>query len=145
MKINYQNKIVAFLDVLGFKNLIYSDSTKSINSYYDFVLSNFDKAVKEKSIDYLLISDSIVIYSKQNVKDFEILLKTINVPQAGLLAKGILLWGAISYGQLYVNKSKNVIVGTGLINAYKLELKAKYPRVIIDRSIVKLFYLKSAR
>lgn len=140
MEIEYKNRLVAFIDVLGFKNLVYSSSTEPINTYYSFLLSNFQTAVAKRNFDFLLISDSIVIYSNNDIESLSELIKLISFLQAGLLAKGVIVRGAISHGELFVHKANNIIVGTGLINAYNLEAEAKYPRVIIDRSIVSKYY-----
>jgi hypothetical protein len=144
MKIEYQNRLVAFIDVLGFKNLVYSSSTEPINTYYSFLLSSFQTAVAKRNFDFLLISDSIVIYSNDDIKSLSELIKLVCILQGGLLAKSIIVRGAISHGELFVDKANNIIVGTGLINAYNLEAQAKYPRVIIDRSIVSKYYGNSA-
>lgn len=140
MEIEYKNRIVAFIDVLGFKNIIYSDTTEPINAYYSFLLSNFSKSIQKEDFDYLLISDSIVVYTDDGIENLSKIIKLVNKLQAGLLGKGIIVRGAISHGDLYVDKTHNIIVGKGLINSYSLELKAKYPRVIIDRSIVEKYY-----
>jgi hypothetical protein len=131
---------VVFIDVLGFKNLVYTTSTELINSYYSFLLSKFQAAISKRNFDFLLISDSIVVYCNNDIESLSELIKSISVLQAGLLSKGILVRGAISHGDLFVDKANNIIVGKGLINAYQLETQAKYPRVIIDRSIVSTYY-----
>lgn len=140
MKIDYKDRLVVFIDVLGFKNLVYSTSTDLINNYYSFLLSNFQAAITKRNFDFLLISDSIVVYCNNDIESLSELIKSISVLQAGLLSKRILVRGAISHGDLFVDKANNIIVGRGLINAYQLETQAKYPRVIIDRSIVSTYY-----
>ncbi len=46
----------------------------------------------------------------------------------------------ISCGDLFVDKANNVIIGPALIDAYNLEQKAIYPRVIIDRRLIPMFH-----
>jgi hypothetical protein len=141
MNIQYQDKIVAFLDVLGFKNLIYSNNTDTINDYFEFLITKFKVAIKEKEIDYLMISDSIVIYGNANKEYLNEIIQLISVLQTGLLTQGVILRGAISRGDLFVDKSNNIIVGKGLAAAYQLESTvAEFPRVIIDRSLLGDFY-----
>lgn len=41
MKISYKDRIVAFIDVLGFSALVYSTSTQPIQTYFDYVLEEF--------------------------------------------------------------------------------------------------------
>jgi hypothetical protein len=140
MEIEYQDRLVVFIDVLGFKNLVYSSSTELINRYYTFLVSNFQAAITKRNFDFLLISDSIVVFCNNDIESLSELTKLIGKLQAGLLGKGILVRGAISHGALFVDKVNNIIVGKGLINAYQLEMQAKYPRVILDRSIVSKYY-----
>jgi hypothetical protein len=140
MEIEYKNRLVAFIDVLGFKNLVYSTSTELIDSYYSFLLSNFQEAISKRNFDFLLISDSIVVYCNNDIESLSELIKSISILQAGLLGKSIIVRGAISHGDLFVDQANNIIVGKGLINAYQLETQAKYPRIIIDRSIVSTHY-----
>jgi len=140
MKIEYQNRLVAFIDVLGFKNLVGANTSKSIDAYYSFLLSNFKTAVAKHKFDFLLISDSIVIYCNDDIESLYALIKMTNHLQAGLLGKGILIRGAISHGALFVDKPNNIIVGNGLINAYHLESQARFPRIILDRSLIKKYF-----
>lgn len=140
MQIQYNSRLVAFIDVLGFKNIVYSASTDLINTYYRFLLSNFQEAVKKRNFEFLLISDSIVIYCSDEAESLTELIKLISILQAGLLGKQIIVRGAISHGELFVDKANNIIVGRGLINAFNLEAQAKFPRVIVDRSIVSKYF-----
>ena len=140
MKIEYVDRLVAFIDVLGFKNLVYSETNDRIESYYDLVLSSFKEAVEKRGFEFLLISDSIVIYCENSKINLHEMIKMINIFQSVLIGNKILIRGAISHGHLFVNKSQNIIVGPGLINAYNLESKAVFPRVIIDRTLIKKHY-----
>ena len=91
----------------------------------------------------MVISDSLVVATEKTKEDLQELVFIIGKIQYELFLKGILIRGGISFGKLYVNKSKNVIVGPGLINAYKLESIAKFPRIIIDRKIIPEFFSSS--
>jgi len=143
MEIKYEDKIVAFIDVLGFSNLVYSDKLEPISDYYNMILTDFKAAASKKELEFIMISDSIVLHAPQSKDSFFAILKVLCSLQHKLLLKGILIRGAISFGQLYVNETDNIIVGTGLINAYNLEKKAIYPRIIIDRKIIPLYWQDS--
>lgn len=140
MKIEYKKRLVAFIDVLGFKNLVFSTDLVPIEKYYGFLLSKFaDGAIKRK-LDYLLISDSIVIFCDDTQENLFTLIKFAGILQSGLLSEGIIVRGAISRGDLFVDKDSNIIVGPGLVNSFSLEAAAKYPRIIIDRRVVEQHY-----
>lgn len=140
MKIEYKKQLLAFIDVLGFKNLVFSKELAPIEKYYSFVLSKFaDGAVKRK-LEYLLISDSIVIFCDDTQENLFTLINFTGLLQSGLLTEGIIVRGAISRGDLFVDKDNNIIVGPGLVSAYTLEAAAKYPRVIVDRRVIEHHY-----
>ena len=138
MKIKYTKSIVAFIDVLGFTNLIYSQRNESIENYYNYIITDFQANLKS-NFKYTLISDSIVIYSNYSEENFFNLCKALSSIQAKLLFLRVIVRGGISFGNLYTNKKNNIIVGEGLVKAYKLESLAFYPRIIIDREFIRDF------
>ncbi len=140
MKISYKENIVLFMDVLGFSNLVFNKDQSLIENYFSYILDDFNKNLSSKKFKYLLISDSIVVSCLSSKENLSELIFVISKVQYQLLLKGILVRGGISFGDLYVNKSNNIIVGPGLINAYKLESLSKYPRIIIDRRLIKRFF-----
>ncbi len=138
-KTAYNDYYVAFLDILGFKNLIqgqYGDSSSLIvKSKLDF-LSEIGEHFKRFDANVMLMSDSIVVSLKKQVSNalFKFLLVVAEIN--GML-NGSLLRGAISFGELYHKKS--VVFGPAFIKAYQLqEYTAIYPRIIIKPSDIKL-------
>lgn len=138
--IEYKDRLVAFIDVLGFKNLVYSKEIEPIERYYEFLLSQFAEAAAKRQLEHLLISDSIVIFCENTKQNLNTLIKFVALLQYGLLREKIVVRGAISSGQLFADKENSIIVGPGLIKAYSLESIAKYPRVIVDRTLIKEHY-----
>ena len=137
MEINFTNKIVAFIDVLGFKNLVLSKDVTLLETYFEYVTTELQKYIEENNFEYLLISDSIIVYCNYNTSFFINLIQIISMIQAKLLCSRIIIRGGISFGNLFVDKEENIIVGEALVNAYSLENEAKFPRVIIDRRFLK--------
>lgn len=124
------------MDVLGFSELVYNKDRSRIESYFSYIESDLNKHLSKNKFNYLVISDSIVISAKKTKENLSELVFLVSKIQYQLILKGILVRGAISFGKLYINKSSNIIVGPGLINAYRLESSAKYPRIILDRQII---------
>lgn len=153
---NYENRIVLFLDILGFKSIINKtvdkeeDVETAIKSLYNnlneirtfliFRLSEFKSVIHDqnKSVRVTQFSDSIIIsfISDKNVT----LLNLIIVIQEliiKLVNNGLLCRGAISYGKLV--HDENIIFGPALNDAYETETKAAlYPRIILDKSVIDL-------
>lgn len=137
MKITYENKYVAFLDVLGFSSLVEKKDQEKLENYF-FVIDEAFKFFedKRKKIKKLIISDSIILTAPDTEEDFMHMLSSIRTLQALLATYGIWVRGGITFGEVFVDNDKNIIVGKGYIKAYLLEKEAIYPRVIIDPSIL---------
>lgn len=147
---HYDNRIVLFLDILGFKKHVLDTTEKSketsevidneerIEALYE-TLSKMGEIAGVKGnhdkINVTQFSDSIVISfldkspSKASTV-FEIILKII----IHLVSKEVICRGALSYGK-FIHDSR-ILFGPALIEAYETESKAAmYPRVIMDRKI----------
>lgn len=158
--ITYTKSYVAFLDVLGFKNLIFSQNKtnhKKVENYFGIVnsaikyLENIDA---KQDIGSIVISDSIILSipldeseesDEMNIEKLRQLSLAIGLIQFALALKDIWLRGGISSGKTYFDKNTNQVVGDAYINAYLLEEKMSInPRVIIDNKIVTELKCKSA-
>lgn len=153
--ITYTDKIVAYIDVLGFARLVdLSEGKKSeeekelrrkrIGNYFNVVLKQVQSTegnngkgyFSSEGEGYSIISDSLVFWVNANIASFVTLVQKLSSIQAQLLKHEILFRGGISEGGLHIDRQNNILVGTGLIRAYELEKQALYPRVIIDRRLV---------
>jgi hypothetical protein len=155
--IETEDRIVAFIDILGFKEMINDyEQNKSCSTLLQdlentlrVVISNTIDKWKNKSItgfeiigfEYKIFSDNICLSVPffNSKSDFEfnlgVMLNIIKNFQFDLLAKNYLIRGGISIGSYYSND--NLIFSDGLIDAYILESKyAKYPRVLLDKKII---------
>jgi len=134
---NFENKFVAFLDVMGFSNLVSQNNLDQLDRYF-FHVNQILIKLKDSGpkINFLSISDSIIIVSPVGLNGLIQIIRAIKEIQITLLRKGILLRGALSYGPVFFDNINNILVGKGYIKAYKLESQAIYPRVIIDPLII---------
>jgi len=143
--VHYEERIIAFLDILGFSKMIEQsvDSSMRFQQVYkalDF-LKNIRNRIEEeyfsKSIDKQVtnFSDSIVFsYSTSNPAWF---INDIIEIQTALTANGLLVRGGVTVGRLLHNEG--VVFGPAMIEAYYLENRdAKYPRIIISDELYKL-------
>lgn len=135
---NLDEKFVAFIDVMGFSNLVNKNDISNLELYFETITEVLNQIRADKEvIESFLISDSIILIAPKGLNGLRQLLLAIRRIQSSLLLHKILLRGAVSYGQIYYNNTQNIIVGKGFIRAYQLEQEAVYPRVIIDPSIMK--------
>ncbi|WP_374035762.1 hypothetical protein ACES2I_08755 [Bdellovibrio bacteriovorus] len=141
IKIEYKEKYVAYLDVLGFKEKL-KGSVADLECYFNTVIKElaFLKSLDSKRpLEYLLMSDAIIItfpVGQNALESLTELLIAISKIQYTLCKKGIWLRGAVSYGKIFLNDKHSVVVGPALVNAYLLEALAVNPRVIVDPKII---------
>ncbi len=148
----YEDRVVLFVDILGFKNIINStvnsngtDNEQQIENVYNTFLSINDLYDINKKDNFIQENVSITQFSDSLVISF--LVKELGeifwnifflqLLSMRLISHGIICRGAISYGKLIHND--NIIFGPALIDAYNAELNnAKYPRIILEESIITL-------
>ena len=133
-----KEQYIAFIDVLGFSNLVSHNQLDKIDSYFRIIVEELDLLRSTNvRIDSLLISDSIILIAPDSFQGLkELIVATRNI-QSGLLGAKILMRGAVSFGEVYYNKDERILFGKGFIKAYNLEKEEIYPRVIIEPSIIK--------
>lgn len=146
----YENRIVLFLDILGFKKIVQEtlekgpepnipiDNQEKIAGLHALLAKMGATAADHQTnakINVTQFSDSIVIsfldtQPSQAALTFKIVLKII----VELVKNGILCRGALSEGKLI--HTNQTIFGPALVDAYETETKAAmYPRVIMDKKI----------
>jgi hypothetical protein len=145
----YDDRIVCFLDVLGFKELVNApvrpdasvDDTKvaAIAKALSTIRRSMDVDNPERLIGGMQVtqfSDSIVFSfpTTENTGVFHALLHILWV-QLELVFHGILVRGAITCGKLV--HTPELIFGPAFVEAYELESKAAcYPRVLVEASVI---------
>lgn len=143
----YEEHYVAFIDILGFKELLTSNT--ACEDIYAVFQSLQDNAHTGLSVDgakveafdkvkYYLMSDSIILYIKTDIQDsLAALIGTCLKLQIRLLIRDcpILLRGGIARGDLFVDD--HIIFGKGLSEAYQLECKvAVTPRIVFNKELL---------
>ncbi|RGC97242.1 hypothetical protein DW194_17090 [Subdoligranulum sp. AM16-9] len=143
MNEKYENCYIAFLDLLGFKELVKTHTCEQILKIFDEIKSQYmitrdeDKKplVDPKKIHFKIMSDSICFYVSSHISNsLPVLISLCAYFQVRLwrLEHPILVRGGIVKGDIYAND--DIMFGTGLTNAYLLEEKnAKVPRIIITK------------
>lgn len=141
---DYEMRIIAFVDILGFKNLV----DESVSDHYSYLrihdaLEDFRKVKKEKENEFYdrdvkvtTFSDSLVIsYPLDFVGGLFHILYDLTYLQFILLQKGVFVRGGITIGKL--RHVQNEIFGPAMNTAYMLEsTKAIYPRIIISEDVI---------
>lgn len=153
---NYEKYVVAFLDILGFKNLVKEKGFNEIKEIFlsvippdelvialgractqeDEELTNYNEALKGTKIH--IMSDSIIVAAPVICKEaLAVVIDICSIIQERLydFEPPILLRGAIDMGDFYLNGG--IMFGEALINAYMAqEYYAKYPRIIVSNKLL---------
>lgn len=139
-QIELDYSIVAFVDILGFSNMVKSDcENKSDSIKYFKVLREINKETREiGDCNITQFSDSVIFSLPLSQENYIKMLKVLAEYQQKLLYQRIICRGAIAYGKHY--KEDDFMFSQALIEAYQLESKdAIYPRIIISKNLLEYF------
>jgi hypothetical protein len=138
----YTERYVAFVDILGFSDIVSRIERDKIPTRYDALVKALtDIGSRTKSLDlgmvgidfkYQSFSGSIVISSAGNADGLAFLLASLNILALSLLRTGLLIRGAIAKGELHHDDL--VMFGPAFLEAYHIEASiTKYPRIVLSR------------
>lgn len=143
----YEDRLVVFLDILGFKNIVQRSinnenlvglikSVAEFNIKLQFATFASNKGINNEfpyGIQVTVFSDSIVISCPVLSGGIGYFLLCVASHCLAINRLGFFVRGGITYGKLYHNG--NVCFGPAMNRAYELESHlAIYPRVLIDAS-----------
>ena len=139
----YEDRLVAFIDVLGFSNMVADTATDAKKlQHLASALSSLYHRIWEWEADgyyssfaFTQFSDSIVISSlAESADSFEMLMQLLLGVMELVDSYDILVRGGIARGQLIHDRT--MVVGPAMVKAYHLESKdAIYPRIIIEKEL----------
>lgn len=140
----YTNKLIAYLDVLGIRQLI-EDNRKGKEYIAIDKIEEMRKIVDSSSgisdgiedFNYIHISDSFVFVCKP--KSVISLIELLATIQTRIINEcNFLLRGAITVGDTIIREEGKFIIGPAYIQAFQLqEDDAIYPRIIADKGVIK--------
>ncbi|MCR4890192.1 MAG: hypothetical protein K5979_13595 [Ruminococcus sp.] len=146
----YENYFLAFIDILGFKNIINNSEFNQVFDIFKFFInpikgsykiennSELTPLINPDDLKLKIMSDSIVFYIKDDSKNALFsLLSTCSQFQTNLInmEKPILSRGGIVHGQFFIKG--DIMFGPALTQAYLLENQnAKYPRIILNKTLL---------
>lgn len=147
---------VAYLDVLGFKNVILNDKNNKhlniLNMIFEDAIEEvyISKKIKNKDFFAKIFSDNILLATKTKTKDrienIKLLCLVISNIIEEFLDYGYLMRGAIVEDDFFCNDT--FVYGKALVDAVNMEKEyAIYPRIIVQENIedvFPLYFYKSA-
>lgn len=148
-----QNVYIAFIDILGFTELV---KAQNWNENLDKVFTVVENSIRSTKtaqtsgivpndpLRSLFVSDSIILWQKPNddedwkekAKALRFLLHAVEKIQFECAKENIWMRGGISYGKVLFDQNNTNIGGPAYLKALGLEKVADFPRVIVDAKIV---------
>lgn len=138
------NKILAFVDLLGFSNMVERDFNTAREILNDFYNISYDVIKEDENINGSLFSDSLLVHSENYSSVInaitEIYRKCLKKNASYTFDKEFFLLprGAISVGYINIEKrhtspnlTKDFIVSPSLVHSAKLEQNIKGSRLLI--------------
>lgn len=140
----YSHCYFAFIDLLGFKEIVRNKSCSEIAAIFDEAKRQYtvDRRISEESkvpiippedIHYYIMSDSICIYIRDDIEfalpilellcmNLQVRMLCMNIP--------IFVRGSIAKGEIF--EEQGVLFGPAFVDAYlRAEKLAHYPRIVI--------------
>lgn len=152
-------RTVAFIDILGFKEIVESSSASEIGARFSQIigrtLPGMNRSIDEFPDEPTLLpgfssskpycisyafSDSVILISNDDSEEscLALLLYALRVSQV-LIGCKFPVRGAITYGDMYVDLDNSLFLGKALTHAYELEQRQNWIGMIIDSSIPQKF------
>ena len=122
----YEQRWVAFFDILGFKSLI-EETTDEMKLY--LLIDGYHLTLKElrekcnryegHELTYLWFSDSFIFYSKDgSEQSYGVIIQAGKHFLTSNIYHRIPLRGAIAFGNLYTDENNGIVIGNSLVEAY---------------------------
>jgi hypothetical protein len=135
-------RYVAFLDIMGFKELMKISTHKEIYQLLWNITGlgkYFEKALYDvgHNIKVFTFSDSIIVLSRRDDTQLSFLDFSNAVSKIiGIcIFKGVPIKGGCAHGEVTFNQSKNIICGQAYIDAYTMQENLFYYGVVCHHSI----------
>lgn len=151
---SFDDYVIAYIDFWGVKKIMENpDESYDFLQIIQFLLSKTENVAEAihyqngiKSFEIKIFSDNVVIAQKidETVLGDQII-GIINIVWSlqfwALVQFGLFLRGGITIGELFINK--DIVWGTGLIEAYKMENGlAIFPRVLVSQMVFEKYDAK---
>lgn len=142
MTLQLGSHFVAFIDILGFSNMVRSDCESSeppryLQLLYEAHINSISLFNKDLKCELIQFSDSIVFSKPFDFGQLESFLDAIAAWQKSLLLNGLLCRGGVAFGKHFA-KDK-FLFSKAMIDAYLLESsRARFPRIIVSDDLLEL-------
>lgn len=142
MALQLSPHFVAFIDILGFSEMVRADCESSgppkhLERLYDAHTRASHLLGQDIEAGLIQFSDSIVFSRPFDLSALGGFLLAVATLQRSLLLDGLLCRGGVTFGRHFVKD--RFLFSMGLIDAYRLESSlARYPRIVVSENLLQL-------
>jgi uncharacterized protein YeeX (DUF496 family) len=153
---NTCKRFIAFLDILGFKNMVLKNSLNSLyttlkafsNTVYDIEqsakipvqIANACKKIDKNMVKVIIFSDSIMyVTDDDSVESINDILFSVSAILFKAVQQRIPIKGAIAYGEMTAEPDGSLYFGIPLIDAYELQKELLLYGVVLHDTAEKRF------
>ncbi len=117
---DYTKSWVSYLDLLGITDLVHKKDWVDVSYYYEKAVKEFTEVYNLTSkVERAWLSDTFILYSPDNTACSFVEIESItHAFILSLIEHSIPVRGAMSCGDFYADKKKNILFGPALIDAY---------------------------
>lgn len=144
VKFSYESRLVAFVDILGFRELI-NQSRSDHKALAQIISALVRLSVHRQNIgtqdslmgfDTQLFSDSFILSCPITEENAFNLLSILNSLSWRLMGQDCWIRGGVTIGEMFV--SDDIVVGPGIVAAADLERTlAEFPRVVLSSELLR--------
>ena len=134
------NRFVAFLDIMGFKDMVSRKKHADIYNMLNSISKVSEEIAKQpkfasKNIYITTFSDSIVIFSKDDTQwSLQQFVTAVTDMFANMIFKSIPVKGACAHGEISVNQKRAIFFGQPQIDAFLLQEDVNYYGIVCHNS-----------
>jgi hypothetical protein len=132
----YSDRYCAFVDILGFRQLVESLSKdpQNVRTLRALLQKVHGRGATKKLVRAQSISDAVALSTELNMEGLGELMQVLMTLAVDLLCEGFFVRGAVVKGPLY--HDERMVFGKALVDAYRYESEvARYPRIIVVRDV----------
>ena len=136
----YEDRVVVFIDILGFRNLVANAEVSIISQAMAIIKKRIRRIedIRDSPLVISQFSDSVIVSTPNDDNGLVHTVHWVSLLASELFLKGIWCRGAVTSGNMYHNG--NVAYGPALIDALEMECQlAVYPRILVTETIADKF------
>ena len=131
------DRFVAYIDILGFKDLVETNTHGHVLKKLKRLKQSLDEIDKREKQDLRtwIFSDSIFIFSMDDTYEAAdaVMINTAKVVESALRS-GLLVKGAVAHGKITADFQRSIFFGRPLIDAYLLQEEMKLASVVLHHT-----------